>query len=134
MTQYPTHFTTWPQDAFLLATLLGHRLTTLKSVSRALSIYDTIRRPIATEVAERSLINGRLFGLQLPGVPLDNDPQRLPELGDAIRDNWKWSMWLVLSYVAMAHGIWAAWSTTLDGDVKDAVRMLESGEEVRAQL
>jgi salicylate hydroxylase len=43
------------------------------------------------DVAERSLINGRLFGLQLPGVPLDNDPERLPELGEAIKENWKWS-------------------------------------------
>ncbi|KAF9460590.1 salicylate hydroxylase [Collybia nuda] len=97
------------EDAFILATLLGHRLATLENVPHALSIYDTIRRPIATEVAERSLVNGRLFGLQLPGVSLDNDPERLPELGEAIKENWKWT-----------------WSTTLDGAVKEAVRMLEA--------
>jgi len=73
---------------------LGHRLTTLDNVSRALSVYDAVRRPVATDVAERSLINGRLFGLQLPGVPLDEDPLRLPELGEAIRDNWKWGSYM----------------------------------------
>lgn len=78
----------------MLATLLGHPLTTLDTVSRALGIYDAVRRPIAMDVAERSLINGRLFGLQLPGVPLDEDPTRLPELGEAIKDNWKWSTFL----------------------------------------
>ncbi|RDB27733.1 Salicylate hydroxylase [Hypsizygus marmoreus] len=97
------------EDAFILATLLGHPQTTLDNVSHALSIYDKIRRPIAMEVAERSLVNGRLFGLQLPGVPLGNDPDRLPELGDAIKDNWKWT-----------------WSTTLDSAVKEAIQMLES--------
>ncbi|KAF8072155.1 hypothetical protein FPV67DRAFT_1748853 [Lyophyllum atratum] len=106
------------EDAFILATLLGHHLTTLESVPSALAIYDQIRRPVAMEVAQRSLINGRLFGLQLPGVPLDNDPERLPELGDAIKENWKWT-----------------WSTTLDADVKQAVRLLESrGAISRAHL
>ncbi|KAF8229500.1 FAD/NAD(P)-binding domain-containing protein [Tricholoma matsutake] len=105
------------EDAFMLATLLGHPLTTLDTVSRALGIYDAVRRPIAMDVAERSLINGRLFGLQLPGVPLDEDPTRLPELGEAIKDNWKWT-----------------WLTTVDDDVKEAVRRLEAGEEIRARM
>jgi len=104
------------EDAYLLATLLGHPLTRLDNVSRALSIYDTIRRPIAMEVAERSLTNGRLFGLQLPGVPLDND-MVLPDLGEAIENNWKWT-----------------WSTTCDGAVKEAIRLLEVGQETRANL
>ncbi|KAG5731013.1 Salicylate hydroxylase [Termitomyces sp. T112] len=94
------------EDAFLLSTLLGNRLTTLENVTEALSIYDKIRRPIAMEVAARSLVNGRLFGLQLPGVPLANDPDRLPELGDAIKDNWKWT-----------------WTTTLDSALEEAQNM-----------
>ncbi|GLB39496.1 putative FAD binding domain containing protein [Lyophyllum shimeji] len=105
------------EDAFILATLLGHNLTKLDTVSDALSIYDQIRRPVAMEVARRSLVNGRLFGLQLPGFPLDNEPERLPELGDAIKENWKWT-----------------WSTTLDADVKKAVGMLESRSASRAHL
>jgi salicylate hydroxylase len=48
------------------------------------------------DVAERSLLNGRLFGLQLPGVPFDKDLTRLPELGEAIRNNWQWSMYCLV--------------------------------------
>lgn len=74
-----------------MATLLGHRLTRADSIPLALEIYDSIRRPVATEVAERSLINGRLFGLQLPGFNADEEPERLSEIGDAVKENWKWS-------------------------------------------
>ena len=84
-------FTRIYQDAFILATLLGHRLTRLQNVHQALSIYDSVRRPIATEVAHRSLVNGRLFGLQYLGLDADMEPERLPEIGEAIKDNWKWS-------------------------------------------
>ncbi|KAG5351984.1 hypothetical protein C0989_004278 [Termitomyces sp. Mn162] len=102
------------EDAFLLSTLLGNRLTTLENVTEALSIYDKIRRPIAMEVAARSLVNGRLFGLQLPGVPLANDPDRLPELGDAIKDNWKWT-----------------WTTTLDSALEEAQNMFTAATSSR---
>ncbi|KAG6825434.1 hypothetical protein H0H93_000708 [Arthromyces matolae] len=95
------------EDAYLLATLLGHSATTLRNVHDALSIYDKIRRPIAMEVAERSLHNGRLFGLQLPGVDLEVNPDMLPNLGDAIKDNWKWT-----------------WTTTVDSSVKEACALL----------
>ncbi|TFK34050.1 hypothetical protein BDQ12DRAFT_700563 [Crucibulum laeve] len=105
------------EDAFILATLLGHRLTRLENINQALSIYDNIRRPVATEVAERSLVNGRLFGLQLPGVDADKDTERLPEIGDAIKENWKWT-----------------WSTTLDASIRDAVQMLENANISRAYL
>ncbi|KIK05653.1 hypothetical protein K443DRAFT_334762 [Laccaria amethystina LaAM-08-1] len=96
------------EDAFVLATLLGHRLTRLGNVHQALSIYDSVRRPIATEVAHRSLVNGRLFGLQHPDLDADMEPERLPEIGEAIKDNWKWT-----------------WSTTIDSSVNDALRLLE---------
>lgn len=96
------------EDAFILATLLGHRLTRLENVHQALSIYDSVRRPIATEVAHRSLVNGRLFGLQYPGLDADMEPERLPEIGEAIKDNWKWT-----------------WSTTIDSSVNDALRLLK---------
>lgn len=62
------------QDAYLLATLLGHHLTTKSTLARALSIYDSIRRPVANEVARRSLVNGSLFGLQLPDVQSSPSP------------------------------------------------------------
>lgn len=79
------------EDAFILAKLLGHRLTNLSNVQTALQIYDTVRRPVAEEVAERSLENGRLFGLQLAGLNADTDTERLPEIGEAVKENWKWS-------------------------------------------
>jgi salicylate hydroxylase len=78
------------EDAYLLSSLLGHKLTNLSNVETALQIYDTVRRPIAEEVAERSLGNGRLFGLQLEGFDADKEPERLPEIGDAVKQNWKW--------------------------------------------
>jgi salicylate hydroxylase len=78
------------EDGYMLATLLGHPKTNLKNVRRALSIYDEIRRPIAESIVDSSIVNGRLFGLQLPGVQLDQQPERLPELGEAIKNNWGW--------------------------------------------
>ncbi|KAF5362393.1 hypothetical protein D9756_002183 [Leucocoprinus leucothites] len=79
------------EDAFILATLLGHKLVNLSNVQTALSIYDTVRRPVAEEVAEKSLVNGRLFGLQLPGLDANAETDRLPEIGEAVKENWKWS-------------------------------------------
>ncbi|KAJ8496542.1 hypothetical protein ONZ45_g12408 [Pleurotus djamor] len=96
------------EDAYVLCSLLGHQLTTVKTISRALQIYDEIRRPIAMEVAERSLINGRLFGLQLPGFNADKEPERLTEVGEAIKANWRW-----------------AWSTTAEAPLLEALRRLE---------
>ncbi|XP_006459039.1 hypothetical protein AGABI2DRAFT_177137 [Agaricus bisporus var. bisporus H97] len=97
------------EDAFLLSTLLGHKSTNLSNVQTALQIYDTVRRPIAEEVAERSLENGRLFGLQLAGFDADDEPDRLPEIGEAVKQNWSWT-----------------WMTTVDSSVQKAVNMLES--------
>lgn len=98
------------QDAYVLALLLGHSLTTKATLGRALSIYDVIRRPVANKVAQRSLLNGRYFGLQLDGVDFDleENHQRLPELGEAIKANWNWT-----------------WTTTLEQDSEEAVKMLE---------
>ncbi len=83
------------EDAFILATLLGHKLTNLSNVQTALRIYDEVRRPVAEEVAERSLVNGRLFGLQLPGLDADSEMVRLPEVGEAIKENWRWSEYFI---------------------------------------
>ncbi|KAF8656075.1 hypothetical protein AX16_002775 [Volvariella volvacea WC 439] len=99
------------EDAYILATLLGHPLTTLQNIDEVLEIYDSIRRPMATEVQERSLLNGRYFGLQLPGLDSTTEFDRLPEIGEAIKANWSWT-----------------WSTTLDKSIQDALRMLENSE------
>ncbi|KXN86198.1 Salicylate hydroxylase, partial [Leucoagaricus sp. SymC.cos] len=105
------------EDAFILATLLGHKSTTLANVQAALNIYDIVRRPVAEEVAERSLVNGRLFGLQLAGLDADTETERLPEIGEAVKENWKWT-----------------WTTTADSSVDKAIRMLEATQTVARAL
>lgn len=119
------------EDAFLLSTLLGHKSTNLSNVQTALQIYDTVRRPIAEEVAERSLENGRLFGLQLAGFDADDEPDRLPEIGEAVKQNWSWSELLLLTFLwrtatDVLYDFYSAWMTTVDSSVQKAVNMLES--------
>jgi salicylate hydroxylase len=89
------------------------------------------------EVAEKSLINGRLFGLQLPGVDVERDPKRLPEVGEAIRKNWQWSTCCIIGFGELRLTCGIAWTTVLDDDVKEAVRLLEAGDSegvVRARM
>ncbi|KAF8888036.1 hypothetical protein BD779DRAFT_1672449 [Infundibulicybe gibba] len=105
------------EDAMILATLLGHHLTTSRNIAQVLSIYDQIRRPFAERVAEKSIINGQYFGLQLDGIDFDRNPERLPEIGDAIKKNWSWS-----------------WATTLDGAMEEAIQRLENTSSSRASL
>jgi salicylate hydroxylase len=61
------------EDAFVLATLLRHALTTRSSVARALEIHSQVRVPVAKQVAETSRQNGRLYTMQ--------DGESLEELG-----------------------------------------------------
>jgi salicylate hydroxylase len=63
---------------------------------------------MAADVARRSLVNGELFGLQLPGLDADLEPERLHEIGDAIKKNWEW-----------------AWTTSADPMLREATAMLE---------
>ncbi|KAH7883088.1 FAD/NAD(P)-binding domain-containing protein [Phlebopus sp. FC_14] len=89
------------EDAYLLATVIGHRSTTLEDLPRALSIYDKLRRPFSRDVALRSKLSGQLCSLQ-EDVPLSR-------LGEVITKNWEW-----------------AWLSELDGALEDATRMLNS--------
>jgi len=100
------------EDAVTLATLLGHSSTTIDTLPRALQVFNSIRRPYANQIAERSRLNGHYFTLQYPGVDFDQisgDEQleKLQELGNAMTRNWEWT-----------------WTTTMD--LKEAVRMLEA--------
>ncbi|TCD68035.1 hypothetical protein EIP91_011646 [Steccherinum ochraceum] len=109
------------EDALLLSELLGHPLTTPFTLPRALSIYDTTRRPFAQHVAETSRENGLLYTLNYPGLRFDrpedrdedNKMRRLGEVYYRIRRNWAW-----------------AWETTVEGDVERARGMLEGGGSV----
>ncbi|EIW82794.1 salicylate hydroxylase [Coniophora puteana RWD-64-598 SS2] len=88
------------EDAYILATLLGHPRTTLATVSQALVVYDEVRRPFAIGVARGSQEVGRISGLQT-GLPFS-------EIGEKITGINSW-----------------AWETEIDGAVKDAKRMFE---------
>lgn len=104
------------QDAYLLATLLGHPKTTIDTLPQALQIYDAVRRPFVQKAAEGSKENALLYTLNYPSLKFDqperHDEKRLQKLSEVchrVRRNWEW-----------------VWNTTLDGDVERAVSMFES--------
>jgi salicylate hydroxylase len=102
------------QDAYVLATVLGHPGTTRETLGRALSVYDHIRRPMALKVMEKSRLNGQYFSLHAGGLDFDRLAGRelddkLQLLGDTFTKNWEW-----------------AWTTSADAMVHEALRMLES--------
>ncbi|KAH9926901.1 uncharacterized protein B0H18DRAFT_1084856 [Fomitopsis serialis] len=102
------------EDAYLLATLLGHPKTTLSTLTRALRIYDAVRRPYAQDVAKTSRECGMLFTLNYPGLSSQDiangqAADKLRVIAETIRKKWSW-----------------AWDTTLDGDIQRAVRELEA--------
>jgi salicylate hydroxylase len=89
------------QDAYILATVLGHRSTIRANVPRALQIFDEIRRPAAAAVMEGSRMNGRYFSFEVDGVDFDRctGPQlwdNLQKLNSALVKNWEWSASLFL--------------------------------------
>lgn len=103
-----------PQDAYFLATLLGHPSTASKTLNKVLSVYDTIRRPFSNEVAQRSLLNGKYYTMSkeffdFENCSSDETKQKLEDLGSSIAKNWKW-----------------AWTTSLDGSLVEGVQMLEA--------
>jgi len=102
------------EDAYLLATVLGHPGTNRNNVHRALKVYDAIRRPAAHTAVEMSRINGRYFTFELDGVDLDTVHPRqqwdsLQRIGKAVVKNWEW-----------------AWTTSFRSTLQDALHMLES--------
>ena len=100
----------------MLATLLGDSRTTLFTIDRALRAYDAVRRPFAQRVQAGSRENGLLYTLNFPGLTFDRpvsrtdreDVARLGEIRSRIEMNWQW-----------------AWTTTVDGDLGRALRMLD---------
>lgn len=102
------------EDAYILATVLGHRRTTRETLGRALAIHDGLRRPFALWAHERSRLNGLYFSFEFDGANFDHlsDRQvldRLRALGITFTKNWEW-----------------AWTTTLEKTIQEAVRQLES--------
>ncbi|KAH0831346.1 hypothetical protein J3R83DRAFT_14007 [Lanmaoa asiatica] len=90
------------EDAYLLATALGHPSTKLETIPHALAVYDKLRRPFSSDVALRARMNGQLSAWQAGDIPLT-------KLGKTMTKNWEW-----------------AWLSELDGALHDAVEMLDS--------
>ena len=89
------HTLTINQDAYLLATVLGHHNTNRTNVYKALAVYDEIRRPAAYHVMEHSRMNGHYFTLHVDGVDFDSGKPReqwdnLQKLGRMFEKNWEW--------------------------------------------
>ncbi|KAF8884164.1 salicylate 1-monooxygenase [Infundibulicybe gibba] len=108
------------EDAFFLAMVLGHRATTVETLDRAISVYDAIRRPFSTDIAQRSSQNGRFFTFNYEDADInlqtcgpEENMHKLRALGDAIYDNWKWT-----------------WSTSLDEMMQEGADMLEEATSV----
>ncbi|KAL0071037.1 hypothetical protein AAF712_001595 [Marasmius tenuissimus] len=83
------------EDAWILAELLGRPSTTTAMLSRALQVYDNLRRPWADEVAEKCRFNGRCYGLNYDNLPFETSSpldaeQKLNEMGERVIDGWAW--------------------------------------------
>ncbi|KAJ7065673.1 hypothetical protein C8F01DRAFT_1126365 [Mycena amicta] len=110
------------EDAYLLACLLGNPATTVHTLPRALRAFDQTRRPAATKVAEASRMAGRYFSFAVDQVDFSftcdwGCPDAglspagweiLQKLHSAVVKNWEWT-----------------WTTSVDGSIKDAMRLLE---------
>lgn len=101
------------EDAYILATVLRHRGTHRGNIERALQVYDSVRRPLALHVQERSRLNGRYFTFadDIDWERLSESQlwEKLQQLGNRFTRNWEW-----------------AWTTSIDGSVQEALSMLES--------
>jgi salicylate hydroxylase len=102
------------EDAYILSTVLGHRLTTRETISRALRIYDHIRRPFSHNAQERARLNGQYFTFNCKEMNFDNIPERelipkLKILGQTFSKNWEW-----------------VWTTSIVTSVVETIRLLES--------
>ncbi|KLO14906.1 FAD/NAD(P)-binding domain-containing protein [Schizopora paradoxa] len=84
------------EDAHVLAHLFTHPSFSAKNISRALEVYDKVRRPIAEEVARRSRLNGMMYELNASyddragGLSRE---ERLLNLARSIEElhDWEWT-------------------------------------------
>ena len=109
------------EDAYILATLLAHPLTTRETLKSALKVYDSVRLPYANTIQRLSHQIGRMSTFTDPrfsDLAADNTPQnngmpnaeylqKLKDLGDEMMKNWGW-----------------AWKKGIEEERKKAVDML----------
>ena len=103
------------EDAYILASLLAHPLTTSSTVSEVLKIYEQVRLPWTNWVVKASAEQGKLYEFvdprfeELAGqTSFEEKKEKFDNLVDVIVDNWKWS-----------------WETSADDDKQNAIGMLE---------
>jgi hypothetical protein len=77
----------------VLSSLLSNELATKTTVAHVLEIYSRVRRPLATEVARRSRLNGEHFSLRTLAGPAHHylsSSARLQGIAKQIQDNFEW--------------------------------------------
>ena len=108
------------EDAWILASILSHPLTTKETLPEALKIYEEIRLPFANEIVRKSAESGRLCEYNEPESSViqdfgkkevvgENDAGMLWNVGHTMCDRWRW-----------------AWTTTIDGDQERALKLVET--------
>ncbi|GBE85787.1 FAD/NAD(P)-binding domain-containing protein [Sparassis crispa] len=87
------------EDAYILASVLGHPSVTLATVDQALHVYDAIRRPFVQDVQRRSHYSGKLYQLSGPECQALSEEdsasgavsvEKLAEVANAIDDTMNW--------------------------------------------
>ncbi|KAL0577537.1 hypothetical protein V5O48_004435 [Marasmius crinis-equi] len=104
------------EDAYILAELLGHPLTTRGTIPRALRAYDSVRRPWAQDIAEKARLNGHCLALDFEGFDFDGASsgaveRTLRKMGGFLADNWRW-----------------CWDSSAQKSLEDAICLLEDGK------
>ena len=84
------------QDAYILASLLSHPLTTRETLSKALAAYDSIRRPLAQSVLENSRLTGFVFEFKTEDydgrtIRCEKDTDDLKRSAERLWPLWKWA-------------------------------------------
>ncbi|KAG5638593.1 hypothetical protein H0H81_011679 [Sphagnurus paluster] len=115
--EFTSLFSTWEpevqmliSDAYILATLLGHRTTTRQTLEHALLVYVKVRRPRAIEVVSKSRRNGKLLMMDDYDFRGMSNDAVLKELRSSVEEIDRLSEW--------------TWTTSIDESVQQALTML----------
>nr|GAT45211.1 predicted protein [Mycena chlorophos] len=113
------------EDAYLLSRILGHPSTTPSTIARALTIHDSIRRPLSHRVAQSCRQAGRYFSFELDPSEVMPRVDLASDFGIPRRDSDEWEC-LQRLHANMVR-IWEwAWTTSVDDSIQEAQRFLEA--------
>jgi len=108
------------EDAYMLSTLLTHRLCTANTVPLALDIYDIVRRPVANAVQQGSRSTGMMYEFNWPGYT-DKD---IVERGEDGTERLQMDVLRELGTVINKVQEWM-WKSVIDGDRETAVDLFQ---------